>query len=451
MTKLENQNNNAWLLKADYSSKAKNKHKKVEEDVVTKQAKLYLDLNKLKNVSDFSQIAKNLVTDANREYTFELDSFKNNKFEQLDQILYWLTYGLEYAKFDSFTWKNNDKVHKFDHKILISETSEAFDKAYQKALIVSEAHNQARYYQAMAPNIANSEFLAQEIVKKFKGLKNIEVKVLSRKEVEQLGMNLFLSVNAGSVYEPKLVAITYKPNKDSQESLALVGKGITFDSGGYQVKTKKGMPGMKYDMTGSVVAAFSLWAIAKLGGTKNMSAILMLTDNKISSLASTPDTVYRSMNGLSVEVNNTDAEGRLVLADGITYAVRNLKATQIIDIATLTGAVSYCVGETYSGIFSSSQELFDKLENASQVAGELIWQLPLDDEYLEGLTKSKIADLYNSDSSGNAGSCTAAMFLQQFKENADLLHIDIASTAKKNNYSTVPMLLSLIELGLQED
>jgi len=200
------------------------------------------------------------------------------------------------------------------------------------------------------PNELNSEQLAKIVVEDFKEYKNLSVKVLEKKEIEKLGMGLLLSVNRGSVYEPRVVIIEYKGNPDSNKKTVLIGKGITFDSGGYNIKTGRNMLGMKYDMSGSAIVASVLKSVAQLKPKTNVSAIMCITDNRVNGDASLPDSVWTSMSGKTVEINNTDAEGRLVMADGLYYGADVLKATRLIDVATLTGAMVAALGDTYTGI-----------------------------------------------------------------------------------------------------
>ncbi|MBN0919340.1 M17 family metallopeptidase [[Mycoplasma] gypis] len=436
----------SWTLEAKFYPK-KNPFVDfyIREDVQKKIAYVYLPTQSTIKPEQYLNFAKSLPIIANREYIIDVASFKtsNINLEDLTKIF---SYGIQYGLYKTFSLKTEQQNELLNHKLLIKK--QELMPVAQKSIEIALAQNKARYYQAMAPNIANSEFLANEIVKNFaeQNIENVTVSVYDKKQIQDLKMNLFLSVNEGSNHEARLVVIDYTYDANDKNRTVLVGKGITFDAGGYQIKTKKGMPGMKYDMTGSVVAAFSVEALAKIKAKQNVSAVLLLTDNRVNAKATVPDSVFVSMNGKSVEVNNTDAEGRLVLADGLTFAIRNLKATKLIDIATLTGAIQSALGDTYCGVFATDDNFYNQMLQASKNAFELIWRMPMDEQYSLGLKKSKIADLYNSDLSGDAGSCTAAMFLNEFREDVDLIHIDIAAVAKKNNYSNVPMIPTLVEM-----
>ncbi len=205
----------------------------------------------------------------------------------------------------------------------------------------------------MPPNICNSEFLAQKVAEDLEQYKNLKVTVLKKKEIEELKMGLLLSVNKGSVYEPRVVVIEYNGDKDSSEKTVMIGKGITFDSGGYSLKPSRSMVSMKFDMSGSAIVAATMKAIAQLKPKKNVSAIMCITDNRVNGDASLPDSVWVAMNGKSVEINNTDAEGRLVMADGLVYGAKVLNATRLIDVATLTGAMVVALGQTYTGTWAT--------------------------------------------------------------------------------------------------
>jgi leucyl aminopeptidase len=201
----------------------------------------------------------------------------------------------------------------------------------------------------MPPNVLNSENFADEVKKDFSKIENVKCRILKRVDIEKLGMGLFLSVNKGSMHEPRLVVLEYKGNPKSKDISALVGKGIMYDSGGYNIKTGGHMKGMKMDMSGAAGVIGAMKAISQLKPKANFVVVAPLTDNRVNGDASMPDMIYKSMNGKTVEVNNTDAEGRLVLADAMTYAIREAKATNITTIATLTGAVLVALGETFTG------------------------------------------------------------------------------------------------------
>ncbi|QJR44396.1 M17 family metallopeptidase [Mycoplasma miroungirhinis] len=437
-----------FILSATFAYNNENKWK-ITENVYENEAKVNLGEADKLTFEDLENFAINLPKKANRPYTINLDSFVTKNLD-IKEIIKCFSYALNYGQFKTFSLKTEKQEQLiFEHQIYAKKLSN-YEDIINKQKTIAEAVNNARYYQALSPNIANSETLAKMIPQHFENLKNVKVSVLNERDIHSLGMNLMLSVNKGSLFLPRMIIIEYTPNPLDTNKTVLVGKGITYDSGGYSLKSPKSLVGMKYDMTGSVVAGFSLEAIAKLNANKNFAAVLMLTDNRINGDASLPDNIYKSMNGKTVEINNTDAEGRLVLADGITYAIRNLKATRLIDIATLTGAIFKALGDTYVGTFATSDQFFDEFKQASALANEKIWRMPMDEEYAKNIKSSQVADLKNADLSGLGGSISAAMFLNEFRENTDLIHLDIAGVAKKDNHSTITMIRTLVELALNE-
>ena len=263
---------------------------------------------------------------------------------------------------------------------------------------------------------------AKEIAKKH-GLK---ITVLDRKDMKKLGMGSFLSVAAGSDEPPKMIALEYTGDKNSKTVLGLVGKGITFDSGGISLKPAQNMEAMKGDMAGGATVVAAMSAIGRLKPKVNVIGVVAATENMPSGHATKPGDVVRAMNGKWIEVTNTDAEGRLVLADGLSWA-RKLGATHLIDIATLTGAVVIALGSTTTGVMSNDRELADLFYDAARPYGERYWELPIFPEYAE-LIKSQIADMKNS-GGREAGTIYGAMFIKEFVDDAPWIHLDIAGTS----------------------
>lgn len=253
----------------------------------------------------------------------------------------------------------------------------------------------------------------------------VKVTVLGKKEIEDLGMEAFLAVSLGSAQEPKFIIMEHNGNPDSDKKLALVGKGLTFDSGGYSLKPSNGMETMFADMSGSASVIGTMKAIAKSGLKKNVVAVVAACENLISGGAYKPGDIIGSMSGKTIEVLNTDAEGRLTLADALWYTADVLKADQIVDIATLTGACVVALGDISTGAVTNNDCLMNNVKEASEIAGELIWELPHNDEYKE-LIKSKKADLKNT---GASGATTAGLFLGEFVKDTPWVHLDIAGPA----------------------
>lgn len=265
---------------------------------------------------------------------------------------------------------------------------------------------------------------AKKVAKEF----GLSVDVLDQKQMEKLGMGSLLGVARGSDEPPKLIVLKYQPSRfrSSKDLLALVGKGITFDSGGISLKPGENMELMKYDMTGAATVIGTMRAIAQLQPSIPVLGVAPCSENLPSGKATKPGDVLKAMTGKTIEVINTDAEGRLVLADAIAYA-KKLGATKIIDMATLTGAVSIALGDVNTAILGTDQELIDQFIAAGKEVGERFWQLPLDDDYTKQI-KSDIADIKNVGGK-KAGTITAAAFLKEFAEDTPWAHLDIAGTA----------------------
>ena len=254
----------------------------------------------------------------------------------------------------------------------------------------------------------------------------LEIKVLESQQMEELGMGALLGVAKGSDQPPKLIILSYSGDPDNpSNNLGLVGKGITFDSGGISLKPAGGMEDMKGDMAGGASVIGALKAIGQLKPRINVTGIIAATENMPGGSAQRPGDVVRSMSGKTIEVINTDAEGRLVLADALHYA-RQMGITRMVDIATLTGAMVVALGNSASGVMGNNQELIDRVIKAGEATGERIWQLPMYDDYKEQI-KSNVADMKNTGGRG-AGAITAAQFLAEFAEDTPWAHLDIAGT-----------------------
>ncbi|AOG61026.1 leucyl aminopeptidase [Spiroplasma helicoides] len=341
-------------------------------------------------------------------------------------------------------WELKDKTDYKQYNILFDEM---YKDIYETSVIKMEYLNFARDLQDMPPNLATSVDIAEMIVKKAKEVSNINIKVYGKKEAQDYGMGLFLSVNAGSYVDPRIVVLEYIGDPDEKRT-ALVGKGITFDSGGYNLKPARYLENMKYDMSGAAIASATVIALAKANAKCNVISVAMLTDNRIGGHATLPESVIKSMNGKTVEIADTDAEGRLVLADGMTYALREEKAERLVTIATLTGSIFSALGIWQTGVFATCNNFYTKFENASTKSKELIWRMPILDEHYEVLKYSKIADVANCELSTKEGaySCTAAAFLKSFAEEKPYIHLDIAGTADLNGRGNAPMMNTLFEL-----
>ncbi len=254
-----------------------------------------------------------------------------------------------------------------------------------------------------------------------------EVEILNKKEIEKLGMGSYLCVAQGSIEEPKFVIMRYFGNKENKEILGLVGKGITFDTGGLCIKPGQAMLGMKHDMAGAAAVIGAISAIAENKLPANVIAVTALCENAVSGNATRPGDIVKSMAGKTIEVINTDAEGRLTLADAVYYIIQKEKVNKVVDVATLTGAAIVALGNITTAVLSNNDEFYKNLEKASNISGEAMWRLPNRDDYKKYL-KSDIADLSNLNYSAGAGTILGGMFVQEFVGETPWLHLDIAGT-----------------------
>jgi len=294
--------------------------------------------------------------------------------------------------------------------------------------IISTAVNKTRHWVDLPPSHLTPEILAtkgKEIAKK-SGLKYT---VFNEKQVIEMGMGGLAGVSRGSHEDCQLVIMEYTPKKKNVPTIAIVGKGITFDSGGLSIKPANAMESMKDDMSGAAAVIATMEALAQLKPDVRVIALAPLSENLPSGTATKPGDVLRFYNGKTAEVKNTDAEGRLVLADALSYAVKHYKPDAIIDIATLTGACAHALGPFYTGMMSQHSELAQKVEEAGKRSGDLVWALPFDDDYKKAVS-CDIADLCNiGKSQYRAGAITAGFFLQSFVDDVPWVHLDIAGTA----------------------
>jgi leucyl aminopeptidase len=294
------------------------------------------------------------------------------------------------------------------------------------ARVAAEAQNRARDLQLTPANVATPSFLAERAEEIASGHDAITAEVLGRAELEEKGMGGLLAVSQGGPQEPKLIVLRYSGG-GSGAPVAFVGKGVTFDTGGISLKPGAGMQEMKMDMSGAAAVLEAVAAIAELGLPVEVLAVVPTTENMPSGTAIKPGDVITQYNGKTVEVNNTDAEGRLILADALAYAVE-LGAERIVDLATLTGAVTIALGSTYAAVIANDDRLADEVIEAGERSGELAWRLPLHPEYKE-LMKGTVADLSNLGKKRKAGTITAAAFLEEFVGETPWAHVDIAGTA----------------------
>jgi leucyl aminopeptidase len=300
----------------------------------------------------------------------------------------------------------------------------AAEQGCHRGRIMAEATNLARDWVNEPANFMTPSRMA-EVAAELAQNYGLELKVLDREQMRELGMGALLGVAQGSVQPPKFIILNYRGNDSGEIDIALVGKGITFDSGGISIKPSEGMGDMKADMAGGAAVIAATGAIARLKPKINVTAIVPATENLPGGNALKPGDILKAMNGKTIEIISTDAEGRLTLADALSYA-RKLNAKQIVDVATLTGACRIALGTICSGAFSNNQQLVDRVISAGARAGECIWQMPMNEEYKEQNT-SDVADIKNTGGM-YAGAITAAQFIAEFAGDTPWVHLDIAGT-----------------------
>ncbi|MBU1026530.1 MAG: leucyl aminopeptidase [Candidatus Margulisbacteria bacterium] len=326
-------------------------------------------------------------------------------------------------KYEGYATKRNSEFFNVEQLIIVEAQRpkiKVIKEGVMCGTIIAESVNNARdLVNGPANRVTPTYLLAQ--AKKVTG---VTTKAYSLQQAKALGLEAFYSVSKGSKEPAKFIIMKYGKGKPE---IALVGKGVTFDAGGISLKPSKKLWEMKIDMSGAAAVLETMRAISKLGVRKNVVGILPCTENMPDGEAQKPGDVVGSLSGKTIEIISTDAEGRMVLADGITYA-KKLGVKKIIDVATLTGACISALGDAASGIMGNDQKLVDQIIEAGKQSGEKLWQLPLLEEYKD-YSKSDVADIKNCTESGKAGTATGGLFLQLFAENTDWVHLDIAGTA----------------------
>ena len=362
---------------------------------------------------------KSLVIDTPSPSFFGIDS------EQLGQETGTIVPMAVYY-FDEYLTEKKEK--EFDITFIVSKDKQAFQKGLDAGIIIGTAVNEARHWIDLPPEDLSPIELAgkaKKLAKKY-GLK---CKVFTEKDIIEMGMGGLAGVSKGSELDAHLVILEYTTKKKNAPTLAFVGKGITFDSGGLSLKPAQAMETMKDDMSGAAAVLATMDALAQLEPHVNVICVMPLSENLPSGSAVKPGDILRFYNGKTAEVLNTDAEGRLILADALSYVVKHYKLDALIDIATLTGACAYALGPFFSGLMSQHDALSKKVQQAAERTGDRVWPLPLDDDYAVAI-KSTNADLCNIGSPKyRAGAITAAHFLKNFVDDVPWVHLDIAGTA----------------------
>ena len=362
------------------------------------------------------------------------DNLKNEKIsneEAISEFLY--GYTLKNYSFEKYKTKK-----KSNSSVIINicvDRTEKFNKAFQTLSFIKEGVFLARDLISEPPNVLNPKNYTKEILKLSKlGLK---VEILNEKDLKKLEMNSLLGVGQGSASETFLVIIKWNGRKEKDKPIAFVGKGVCFDTGGISLKPAKFMEEMKYDMGGSAVVVGLMKTLALRKAKVNAVGVVGLVENMPGANAQRPGDIVKSYSGKTIEVLNTDAEGRLVLADALSYTEKKFQPKFIIDLATLTGAIIMALGQEYAGLFSNNDKLCKQLFNIGNSINEKVWRLPLHENY-DKLMNSKYADVQNINYSGGAGSITAAQFLQRFIQNkTPWVHLDIAGMAFSKKASNI--------------
>ncbi len=325
-----------------------------------------------------------------------------------------------------FTTKKPEELFSVKKLTVLTPHPETAEKVFKPLSQTAEGVFLTRTVITEPGNIITPESLSKvaESLKK----DGIKVDVLAEKELKKLGMNALLGVGQGSDKESKLVVMRWEGGPKKEAPLAFIGKGVTFDTGGISIKPAANMEEMKYDMAGAGVVIGLMKALALRKSKVNAVGVVGLVENMPSGSAQRPGDVVTTMSGQTIEVINTDAEGRLVLADALWYTQDKFKPKLMVDLATLTGAIIISLGTERAGLFSPEDNLAEKLSKAGEKVGELLWRLPLDDAYDKDIN-SEIADVRNTSTGRGGGSITAAKFLQRFTNNVPWAHLDIAGVA----------------------
>jgi leucyl aminopeptidase len=329
-------------------------------------------------------------------------------------------------RFDDYKTTDRDEPDTPSLGTLVLTGVEPGAENVQVARVAAEAENRARALQSRPANDLKPDDLAERAREIAATSEGVEVTVLDRSDFLERGMGGLAAVSSGSDAEPHLIALRYRGGPG--ETVGYVGKGVTFDAGGISIKPAGGMQDMKMDMSGAAAVLEAFAAIVELAVAIDLVAVVPTTENMLSGGSMRPGDIITQLNGKTVEINNTDAEGRLILADALTFCRRDMGADRIVDIATLTGAVVVALGSTYAALISNDDEWAASVEAAGRSTGELAWRLPLHPEYKE-LTKGKVGDLTNAAAKRKAGTIYAASFLEEFVDDVPWAHLDIAGTA----------------------
>jgi len=395
-------------------------------EVNSKKKIILISIKKKLETSDVENLGAEFYAYINYKNKDEFVINAENIKSKIEDFIGHFLHGLKLKSYEFNIYKSK-KVNKIFLIIVIGKKNKLTLKNKLKFKALEEGTFFARDLVSEPPNVLNPKEYVNRLIKLRK--LGIKVTVYNEVQMKKLGMHSLLGVGRGSVNESFLVTLEWNGNKKNKTApLSFVGKGVCFDTGGISLKPAKFMEEMKYDMAGSAVVAGLIQSLATRKAKVNAVGVVGLVENMPGGNAQRPGDIVKAYNGKTIEVLNTDAEGRLVLADALSFTEKKFKPKFIIDLATLTGAIIMALGEEYAGLFSNNDDLSDRIFKAGQKVNEKVWRLPLHKNY-DRLMNSPIADIQNINYSGGAGSITAAQFLQQFIDKTPWAHLDIAGMA----------------------
>lgn len=419
-TKLLNESEDIKLLKC-----ANFEAKESQTCMLHEKEKLYVGLENFEN-DNLRAAASNMIKEV-KKYNYESINICHNDLGNIQALIE----GIVLGGYEFNYYKSSNKTLALKTINIINENiSKKFEKAFNDAIVIAEATNFTRSLVNMTPDDMTPDNLANEAIKLAENSTTLSTQVLKYKKLEKMGMNAICAVGRASVHKPRVIHVAYKP-KNAKRNITLVGKGLTYDSGGLSLKPATSMVTMKMDKAGACAVLGIIKAVSELELDVEVNAFIGAAENMVDANSYKPDDVLTAKNGTTIEVRNTDAEGRLVLADVLSYAQESVKSDYIFDYATLTGACMVALGSYTTGVMGHSLKLKDKFTFAAEQSGELTATLPFNN-HLKKLLKSSIADVSNIGSKPYGGAITAALFLDNFIEDEmkeKWLHFDIAGSA----------------------
>ncbi len=410
---------------------------KLNQKTESTLTKKYLEININNfNLADVIWAFKNKLSSYSKSINIDLNSFikiiPSNYIEPfIIQAI------LVNETINALPFSKKSECNKINNNFIIS--NQLWKKYEKKVNALVESHNLAQKLMLMPHNYLNPSVFIDEAIKALLPyMDKLDFIVLNKEGLVEKKMGLILGVSAGSNEnnEPKFLAVKFK---NDNPNFVLVGKGVTFDTGGINLKPSNGLKGMQYDMSGAAISLSVFLACLKLNLKPNFGIVIPLVVNDIGSNSTKVGDILTSYSKKTVEITNTDAEGRLILADALTYAFKDMKAKSAATIATLTGAITVAFGDVYTGYWTNDENINNKLLKANKLSGEYLWRMPLNDIFLKEMQRSLLADCINCELSRNAGSITAAEFLLQFADKHSFIHFDIAGTNEvKSRGFTLP-------------